>query len=153
MAIKDLIHPVYSTWFLWIDPILTVSGMWGNFFDHKLAMQAFFTNYPPTEHLKSFLYQIGGMGTSYLILQTTLLQYTHDVNIWQMVQLAILPADFTMLAAIYNGMKIEGNLALANWRWENWVSIVITVACTILRVTFVLGVGVKKTRGRAAKRL
>ncbi|KAF4956144.1 hypothetical protein FSARC_11674 [Fusarium sarcochroum] len=153
MAITDLIHPVYDIWFRWIDPILTASGMWGNFFAHDLAMQSFFTNYPPTEHLKSFLYQIGGMGTSYLILQTTLLRYTHDVNIWKMVQLAIIPADFTMFAAIYNGMRIEGNLALANWRPIDWISIVITALCTILRVAFVLGVGIKKTKGNAAKRV
>ncbi|KAH7233650.1 hypothetical protein BKA59DRAFT_488447 [Fusarium tricinctum] len=151
MAITDKIHPVYSLWFLWIDPFLTVMGMWGNLFDHNLATQAFFVNYPPTEQLKCFLYQIGGMGTSYLIIQLTLLRYTHDVNIWKMVQLAILPADFTMLTAIYVGMRISGNLALADWRWEDWFSIVITGICTVLRIAFVLGIGIKNTRGRVKR--
>jgi hypothetical protein len=91
------------------------------------------------------------MGTSYLILMCTLLRYTHDVNIWKMVQGAILPADFTMLTAIYIGMKMEGNLALANWRWEDWFSVIVTGICTVLRLGFVLGVGVRDSRGRAKK--
>ncbi|KAM0350489.1 hypothetical protein ACHAPU_002968 [Fusarium lateritium] len=135
MAITDKIHPVYSLWFLTIDPILTVIGMWGNLFDHDLATQAFLDNYPPTEHLKCFLYQIGGMGTSYLILQLTLLRYTHDINIWKMVQLAILPADFTLLTATY----------------VDWASIVVTGICTVLRIAFVLGIGVKDAKGRAKR--
>ncbi|KAF5661438.1 hypothetical protein FHETE_8500 [Fusarium heterosporum] len=151
MAITDKIHPVYSLWFLTIDPILTVIGMWGNLFNHDLAVQSFFDNYPPTEHLKCFLYQIGGMGTSYLILQLTLLRYTHDISIWKMVQLAILPADFTMFTAIYVGMRISGNLGLADWRFVDWASIVITGICTVLRIAFVLGIGVKDAKGRAKK--
>jgi hypothetical protein len=151
MAITDNIHPVYSFWFLWVDPILTLVGMYGNFIDHDLAMQAFFVNYPPTDHFRCFIYQIGGMGTSFLILLVGLLRYTHDINIWKIVQLAILPADFTMLTAIYIGMRISGNLALADWRWEDWFSIVITGICTVLRIAFVLGVGVRDTMARAKR--
>ncbi|KAF4436163.1 hypothetical protein F53441_13307 [Fusarium austroafricanum] len=151
MAITDKIHPIYSLWFLWVDPILTLAGMYGNFIDHNLAMEAFFVNYPPTDHFRVFIYQIGGMGTSYLLLQILLLRYTHDIIIWKMVQLAILPADFTMFTAIYIGMRISGNLALADWRPVDWASIVITGICTVLRITFVLGIGVKDTRARAKK--
>ncbi|KAL4731429.1 hypothetical protein ACLX1H_000395 [Fusarium chlamydosporum] len=151
MAITDKIHPIYTLWFLWVDPALTLVGMWVNFFDHKLAMQAFFVNYPLDAHFSPYLYQIGGMGTSYLILMCTLLRYTHDIYIWKMVQGAILPADFTMLTAIYIGMKMEGNLGLANWRWEDWFSVIVTGICTILRIGFVLGFGVNDTRGRAKK--
>ncbi|KAF6518007.1 hypothetical protein HZS61_002085 [Fusarium oxysporum f. sp. conglutinans] len=151
MAITDKIHPIYSLWFLWVDPILTLVGMYVNFIDHDLAMQAFFINHPPTDHFRCFIYQIGGMGTSYLIILVVLLRYTHDINIWKIVQLAILPADFTMLTAIYIGMRISGNLALADWRSEDWFSIVVTGICTVLRIAFVLGVGVKDTRGRAKR--
>lgn len=151
MAITDKIHPIFTLWFLWVDPALTLVGMWVNFFDHKLAMQAFFVNYPLDAHFSPYLYQIGGMGTSYLILMCTLLRYTHDIYIWKMVQGAILPADFTMLTAIYIGMKMEGNLGLANWRWEDWFSVIVTGICTILRIGFVLGFGVNDTRGRAKK--
>ncbi|KAH7153893.1 hypothetical protein DER46DRAFT_637991 [Fusarium sp. MPI-SDFR-AT-0072] len=140
-----------SLWFLWVDPILTLVGMYVNFIDHDLAMQAFFINYPPTDHFRCFIYQIGGMGTSYLIILVGLLRYTHDIIIWKIVQLAILPADFTMLTAIYIGMRISGNLALADWRWEDWFSIIVTGICTVLRIAFVLGVGVKDTRGGAKR--
>ncbi|KAF4499897.1 integral membrane [Fusarium agapanthi] len=145
------IHPIYSLWFFWVDPILTLVGMYVNFIDHDLAMQAFFTNYPLTDHFRCFIYHIGGMGTSYLIILVMLLRYTHDIFIWKTVQLAILPADFTMLTAIYIGMRISGNLALADWRREDWFSIVVTGICTVLRIAFVMGVGVKDTRGRAKR--
>ncbi|CAF3604069.1 unnamed protein product [Fusarium graminearum] len=151
MAITDRIHPVYTLWFLWVDPVLTLIGMWVNFFDHNLAMQAFFVDYPLDTHFAPYLYQIGGMGTSYLILQCTLLRYSHDVNIWKMFQGCLLPADFTMFTAIYLGLKMEGNLAFSSWRWEDWFSVVVTGICTVLRFGFVLGVGVRDTNGRAKK--
>ncbi|KAH7174246.1 uncharacterized protein B0J16DRAFT_348337 [Fusarium flagelliforme] len=152
MAITDKIHPIYTLWFLWVDPALTIMGMWVNFLDHNLALQAFFTTRPPAAPFAPFLYQIGGMGTSYLIIQLTLLRYTHDVNIWKMVQGAILPADFTMLTAIYVGLKMENNLALGGWRWEDWFSVIVTGICTVLRIAFVLGVGVKDVRNPRAKK-
>ncbi|KAF4461071.1 hypothetical protein FALBO_12138 [Fusarium albosuccineum] len=145
------IHPIYHAWFFWVDPILTLSGMYGNFFDHDLMTQAFFTNYPPTEQLKPFLYQIGGMGTSYLVLLVLLQRYTNDVNVLRILHFAILWADFTMLTSMYVGMRFEGNLAVADWRWEDWVGGGITVICTILRAAFSLGIGVKDTRGKGKK--
>ncbi|KAF5019684.1 hypothetical protein F66182_8313 [Fusarium sp. NRRL 66182] len=123
MTIKDQINPVYTAWFLWVDPVLTLIGMYINFFDQNLATQAFFTNYPPTEHIKSFVWQIGGMGTSYLVLMLLLLWHSNDIYTWKVVQAAILPADFTMLASLYNGMRIEDNLAIGSWRWEDWIKV------------------------------
>ena len=77
----DQIHPIYRAWFLWVDPILTIAGMYGNLFAHDLAVEAFFANYPLTEELKPFLYQIGGMGTSYLVLLVFLQRYTQDPDL------------------------------------------------------------------------
>ncbi|KAM0414641.1 hypothetical protein ACHAPT_013512 [Fusarium lateritium] len=148
----DQVHPIYRVWFLWIDPILTLMGMYGNLFDHSLAVMAFFPNYPPTEELKPFLYQIGGMGTSYLVLLVLLQRYTQDVVVWKILHFAILWADFTMLTAVYVAMRHEGNLAVSNWRSVDWFSIVITGACTVLRALFVLGVGVKAS-GEKGKRI
>lgn len=145
------VHPIYRAWFLWIDPILTIAGMYVNFFDHNLATLAFFSNYPPTEELKPFVYQIGGMGTSFLCLFVILLRYTDDINIWKIVQFAILWADFTMLTAMYVAMRLEGHLAISDWRQEDWVSVVITVACTILQALFVLGIGVKESKAKERK--
>ncbi|KAM5344152.1 hypothetical protein ACJ41O_012689 [Fusarium nematophilum] len=138
----DQIHCAYRIFFLWIDPILTVMGIYVNLFDHELATQAFFSNYPPTEELKPFVYQIGGMGMSFLCLFVLLLRYTNDVNVWKIVQFAIILADFTMLTSMYVAMRLEGRFAVSDWRWEDWFGGVITVVCTIVRVLFVLGVGV-----------
>ncbi|KAK7398133.1 hypothetical protein QQX98_012497 [Neonectria punicea] len=141
-------HPIYRIWFLWVDPILTIAGMYGNLLDHDMAALAFFSNYPGTERLKPFMYQIGGMGTSYLTLQALLLRYTEDAYIWKVMQLAIMWADFTLLTAMYVAMRLEGRLAISDWRMEDWFSIVITGICTILRALFVLGVGVKSGKGK-----
>lgn len=147
----DQIHPIYRAWFLWVDPILTVAGMYGNLFAHDLAVEAFFANYPLTEELKPFLYQIGGMGTSYLVLLILLQRYTQDVVVWKILHFAILWADFTMLTSIYVAMRHEGTLAVSNWRALDWFSIVITGICTVLRALFVLGVGVKVSGGKGKR--
>ncbi|EEU41779.1 uncharacterized protein NECHADRAFT_87846 [Fusarium vanettenii 77-13-4] len=147
----DQIHPIYRAWFLWVDPILTLAGMYGNLFAHDLAVEAFFANYPLIEELKPFLYQIGGMGTSYLVLLVLLQRYTQDVVIWKILHFAILWADFTMLTAIYVAMRHEGTLAISNWRALDWFSIVITGICTVLRALFVLGVGVKVAGGKGKR--
>lgn len=147
-------HPIYRLWFLWIDPILTVAGMYGNLLDHNTNAEAFFTDLVPDVHFKPFFYQIGGMGTSYLTLFVLLLRYTEDVNVWKIVQLAITWADFTMLLAIHTAMTYEGTLwNVAAWRVLDWFSIVITGGCTVLRIAFVLGIGVtpKKTAVKPGK--
>jgi hypothetical protein len=147
-------HPVYRIWFLWVDPFLTLVGMYGNLWAHDLAVEAFYSNFPVIEQLRPFLYQIGGMGSSYLTIQLTLLRYTEDVNVWKCIQGAITWADFTMLYAIYTGLQHEGNLAVSDWRALDLASIIITVACTVLRIAFVLGIGVtpKKTAAVTTER-
>ncbi|RSM15122.1 hypothetical protein CDV31_005056 [Fusarium ambrosium] len=147
----DQIHPIYRAWFLWVDPILTIAGMYGNLFDHDLALTAAFPNYPLTEEFRPFLYQIGGMGTSYLVLLVLLQRYTQDVVIWKILHFAILWADFTMLTAIYVAMRHEGTLAISDWRALDWFSIVVTVICTVLRAAFALGVGVKGYGGKGKR--
>jgi hypothetical protein len=148
---ENQIHAVYRIYFLWVDPILTLMGMYVNLIDHNLATLAFFSNVSPTETLKPFLYQIGGMGTSFVCLFVILLRYTNDVNIWKIVQFAILWADFTMLTSMYVAMRLEGRLAVSDWRQEDWFGGVITVICTIIRALFVLGVGVKQTGVKGKK--
>ncbi|KAH6887126.1 hypothetical protein B0T10DRAFT_490725 [Thelonectria olida] len=150
-TMENQIHPIYRLYFLWVDPILTLMGMYVNLIDHDLATLAFFSTVSPTETLKPFLYQIGGMGTSFLCLFVILLRYTNDVNVWKIVQFAILWADFTMLTSMCVAMRHEGRLAVSDWRQEDWVSIVITVICTILRAVFVMGVGVKQTGVKCKK--
>ncbi|KAI8650991.1 hypothetical protein NCS57_01434700 [Fusarium keratoplasticum] len=147
----DQIHPIYRIWFLWVDPILTLAGMYGNLFAHDLAVEAFLPSYPLTEELKPFLYQIGGMGTSYLVLLVFLQRYTQDVVVWKILHFAILWADFTMLTSIYVAMRLEGTLAISNWRPLDWFSIVVTGICTVLRALFVLGVGVKPSGGKVKR--
>ncbi|KAI8712080.1 hypothetical protein NCS52_01473300 [Fusarium sp. LHS14.1] len=147
----DHIHPIYRAWFLWVDPILTLAGMYGNLFAHDLAVEAFLPSYRLTEELKPFLYQIGGMGTSYLVLLVFLQRYTHDVVVWKILHFAILWADFTMLRSLYVAMRLEGILAISNWRALDWFSIVVTGICTVLRALFVLGVGVKATGGKGKR--
>ncbi|KAI5460091.1 hypothetical protein BGZ63DRAFT_406037 [Mariannaea sp. PMI_226] len=145
------IHPIYRLWFLWVDPILTSTGIYVNLIDHNTATLAFFSNYTPTEDLKPFLYQIAGMFMSYLCLFILLLRYTDDIKIWKIVQFGILWADFTLLTSMYVAMRLQGRLAIADWRQEDWVGGVITVICTILRVTFVLGIGVKEHRNKGKR--
>ncbi|KAH7127918.1 hypothetical protein B0J13DRAFT_564728 [Dactylonectria estremocensis] len=114
------IHPIYCIWFLWVDPVLTLAGIYGNLFNHDLATMTFYANYPPTEELKPFIVQFG-----------------------------ILWADFAMLTGMYVGMRLENRLLISNWRMEDWVGGGITVACTLLRALFVLGVGVKQSTSKA----
>ncbi|RSL49934.1 hypothetical protein CEP54_012176 [Fusarium duplospermum] len=147
----DQIHPIYRAWFLWVDPILTIAGMYGNLYAQGLALTAFFPNLALTEEFKPFLYQIGGMGTSYLVLLVGLQRYTQDVVIWRILHFAILWADFTMLTAIYVAMRHEGTLAIFDWRALDWFSIVGTGICTFLRATFALGWGVKASGGKGKR--
>ncbi|KAH7176902.1 hypothetical protein EDB81DRAFT_850699 [Dactylonectria macrodidyma] len=147
----DQIHPIYRIWFLWVDPVLTLAGIYGNLFNHDLATMTFFANYPPTEELKPFVYLLGGMGGSFFCLFVLLLRYTHDVNVWKIVQFGILWADFAMLTGMYVGMRLENRVAISNWRMEDWVGGGITVACTLLRALFVLGVGVRQSTSKAKR--
>lgn len=137
-------HPIYRAWFLWVDPVLTLAGMYGNLIDHDTNVTSFFTDLRPSVHLVPYFYQIGGMGASYLVLSVFLLRYTEDVGVWKILQAAITCADFTLLAATYVGMRHEGTLSdVSAWRFLDWANIVITGICTVLRIAFVLGIGIK----------
>ncbi|KAB5511693.1 hypothetical protein GE09DRAFT_639213 [Coniochaeta sp. 2T2.1] len=159
----------YRAWFMYIDPVLSVMGVYGCFFDPSLILSSYIpTTIPnpsslkpggssisnpaavanPAHHL--VFAEMGGFLLLTIILSTFLLRYTRDLVVWKLYQGAISIVDVVILVATFQAYVDQGRLNPTTWRSEDWFSVLITGACAVLRIAFVLGVGV--TEGKPKTR-
>lgn len=86
-------------------------------------------------------------------ISAVLLRYTSDIKIWTIIQIADFIVDVAYFWAIYGALSEQGRLAVDHWRAEDWGSVVITGAATVMRIGFLMGLGFKgysKSRGKSS---
>lgn len=89
------------------------------------------------------LQQLGGALLMLAFIDTVLLRYTEDVNVWKIIQAAVLIYDGSLLYSNYYALKQQGRLSLGALRVEDWGAIAITAQAVVVRVAFLVGVGLK----------
>lgn len=88
-------------------------------------------------------HQLGAMYLSVGILSAVLPRYSADVNVWKILQDAILVVDCILLGSLYLTLEQQGRLEVAAWRFEDWMSLILTSFVALLRSSFLAGIGLK----------
>lgn len=86
------------------------------------------------------------------LISAVLLRHTTDRGVWRIVQAADLLVDVAYFWGAFGAMHELGR-GVADWRAEDWGAVGITGCATVVRVCFLLGVGMGggKGVGRAKK--
>ena len=84
-------------------------------------------------------------------IDIVLLRYTNDIQIWKILEAAVLIYDFSLLYSNYYALAQQGRLSFGALRLEDWGAIAITAQAVIVRTAFLLGVGLK-SRAKGGKR-
>lgn len=80
------------------------------------------------------------------VLHGGLLRYTTDLNVWKIVNFAVLLLDLSLLAGVGDGLAKRGVTSLEGVTSEDWANISITSFVTAVRVAFIAGVGIKRDK-------
>ena len=141
--------PFYRFWLPTLDPIVAFTGVLANVFAQSTILNSYNASFPSTaKHVPTeaavCLETIAGSLLATLFLQVVLLRARwNDLTVWRCVQLSILIVDLAMLGAMSKALYAQGRLSLIEWRWEEWTNMGITGGVALIRVAFLLGIGVK----------
>lgn len=127
-----------------------------DFFTPAFVTNAFVpsTLAPHNPYFDFYPQQIGGSLLTIGILDVVLLRYTNDVTIWKILEVAVLLYDLALLWSNYEALKFQGRLSLGGLRVEDWGGIAITAQAAVVRVAFLMGVGLKGVgKGKGGKRV
>jgi hypothetical protein len=134
----------YKIFFLYIDPLLCLSGVYLCFFDHKTYLEmgvpralTRHVSSPLTSHLITVL---GAWSVSIFALQTLLLQQYRDVKLWKIFMFAILLTDLGMVYAVYEADPMMA-VSVSKWEKGEWTNHGILGMVIAIRTAFLLGIG------------
>lgn len=134
----------YRIFFLYVDPLFCLSGVYLCFFDHETYLEmgvprifANLTHSPLPHYLITVL---GAWSLSIFALQTLLLQQYRDVKLWKIFMLAILLTDLGMVYAVYQADPVMA-VSVSNWEKGEWTNHGILGMVIAVRTAFLLGIG------------
>jgi hypothetical protein len=138
----------YRHFFTTIDPLVALSGVYGNFFTPQTVSEAYIpasiAAYNPANFI---LYRInGGDLLCVAFLMVVLLRYTKDVVIWKILEGAVLIIDLVILQGLWemHGQQGRRFVGKGGMRWEDWACVGITLTVAVIRSAFLAGVGFER---------
>ena len=140
----------YRTFFLYIDPLICLMGIYIFFFDHPLfiasgAPQSITANVNLTPFVEYLLLCLGSYALFVFMMQILLLHGFKNaadglnLRIWRIVLFGILLIDLGLLFAMWKAD--EGMWNVAGWGVGEWSNYGILGAVTFIRASFLLGIG------------
>jgi hypothetical protein len=143
----------YRIFFLYIDPLICLSGIYIFFFDHQLYIEngtpvaissAKSTALTPfTEYL---LFALGSYSLFVFTMQILLLHGFRNapgglnVRIWRIVMFGILLIDLGLIYCVYN-VDPKGFWNVRSWDSGEWTNNGILGLVIVIRSAFLLGIG------------
>ena len=146
LASQSHIALPYRILFLYIEPLAALFGTYTTLFHPE----PYLLSLSPTATYSSLTYpvyaQIAGHDLLFSWLQAVLLRSTSSVRIWKIVLFGILMCDVLHLYGSYVVLGPESFFDPRTWRWEEWITFVMTYGPGLLRAAFCLEIGVSQTR-------
>jgi len=134
----------YRVFFLYIDPLFCLSGIYLCFFDHATYLEmgipralTHHSSSPLTSHLLTVL---GAWSVAIFALQTLLLQQYRDVKLWRIFMFAILFTDLGMVYAVYVADPVMAT-SVSKWGSGEWTNHGILGLVIVMKTAFLLGIG------------
>lgn len=139
----------YRIWFTWVDPIIAGHAVYMDFFTPDTVLNAFIPDSPRNPAHDMLFHQMGGGMLHIAFVSAVLLRYTSDVKVWRIVQGGILLVDLVGLGSLWHTLGRQGRRHPAGWRFEDWACVVILGFVTLLRLSFLAGLGFPRRRAAA----
>lgn len=135
----------YWLFFIVLDPVIALWGMYMMFFTPAVVTDAFIpASVSPYNPLQTFFqHQLGGALSMCIILDLFLLRRTNEIWIWKVQQAGQLVYDLALLYSIWYALSQQGRLSTSALRIEDWGNIAITGSCAVVRWLFCAGVGLR----------
>ncbi|KAL8901077.1 MAG: hypothetical protein Q9192_000740 [Flavoplaca navasiana] len=134
----------YRILFLYIEPLAALFGTYTNLFQPEPYLLSLSPNAVYSSLTYPIYAQIAGHDLLFSWLQAVLLRSTSSVKIWKIVLFGMLMCDVLHLYGSYVVLGAEGFFNPETWRWEEWITFVMTYGPGLLRAAFCLGIGVGK---------
>lgn len=151
-------HPisfVYRLVLTWLEPMLAFGGVIQVLTDPlsylSIANPNAHAHYNPALH--PIFTQIAG-GWMIIVFNdvVTLRVFSRDVKVWSFVLGAHLVSDIIYTYALYEDLGFERFFNVMVWNFNDWLTIATTIPPMLLKVTFLMGIGVNKTATASGKK-
>ena len=148
MSLRNQIPAFYWYYCTLVDPLLSLSAVYMNYFNPSLFMDPGFAQSSPFGRITPshlfLMHQFGGTFVAWSFLQLTMLRETTDMNVWTRFQTALAFTDVAVLYSQVKALEAQGRLGWGMLRWEESSNAVIVVVILLIRVGFVAGWGFGK---------
>lgn len=139
---------LYRIFFLYIDPLVCLLGIYTFFFDHPIYIKngtpRSLSSTIPNQNLtplETFLLSaLGSYSLCIFGIQILLLHQFHDVKIWRIVMFSILLTDLGLLYTVYS-VDPTAFWDVGGWTSGDWSNNGILGVVIAIRSAFLLGVG------------
>ncbi|KAI8935743.1 hypothetical protein NX059_007263 [Plenodomus lindquistii] len=137
----------YTLWHLTIEPLLALTGAY-----HLHFHPTFYHTYMPSTSAYNASSQIiyNQLATTYLFfafIEAVVLRVVHDLRAWRTIVFGLALCDVGHVYAAWCEMGVEGVKGCAGWRREEWIANFLNLWPLVVRVGFLMGVGM----GRGSK--
>ncbi|KAH7083046.1 hypothetical protein BKA63DRAFT_142414 [Paraphoma chrysanthemicola] len=155
MALRNQIPAFYWYSFTIIDPLLSLSAVYMNYFQPSLFLDPGFASTSPhgtiTPSHAFLMHQFGGTFAAWAFMMLTLLRETNDMRVWTRFQTALSFTDVAVLYSQFRALEAQGRLGWGTLRWEESSNAAIVAVILAVRVGFVAGIG-RGSKGEVKKR-
>lgn len=138
------VHSFYRLWFTTVDPIVLLFTVLTCIFSPATILETVVPpsveSYNPLTH-GPLLHQAAALYGFCGIIYGVLLRVSPDPKVWRIVQAATLGVDVSLLAIMYNVLRLQGRTEISTWHGGDWFNMLFTVWVGLIRVGFLLGVG------------
>lgn len=148
------VHSFYRIWFTTVDPIVLFLTVLICIFSPatilKTVVPPSIERYNPLTH-GPLLHQAAALYGFCGIIYGVLLRVSTDPNVWRVVQAATLGVDISLLATLYNLLRLQGRTDISTWHGGDWFNMLFTVWVGLIRIGFLTGVGGVGNRARKSR--
>jgi|SRR5690242_1133260 len=138
------VHSFYRIWFTTVDPTVLFFTVLTCIFSPDTVFATTFPpsieTYDPMTH-GPLLHQAAALYGFLGIIFAVVLRVSPDPKVWRIVQAAVLGVDISLLATMYNILRLQDRTDVGAWRGGDWFNILFTVWVALIRVAYLLGVG------------
>jgi hypothetical protein len=143
---RSKVHVFYHFWFKWMDTIVLVPTIYALIFTPQVMLDALapapLSAYNPDQGF--LLHQLAAMYTFVAIMLGGVLRVSDDIKVWRVITAGVLLIDIAMLGSTYVTLEQQGRLSVETLRSVDWGNILFTGLVAVIRIFFLVGVGVQK---------
>ncbi len=146
------ISPVYRLFFLYVEPVSALLGAYFSFFDQPTYLVLTHALSAPRQDFipistQIVLSQLSNLYLLFAINEALVLRSTKDLRVWKALLFGLLVADFGHLWSV----KVLGwdlYWSVGDWNAIDWGNVGFVYVGALMRSCFLLGVGVKRSKGQ-----